>query len=354
MAVLELEAQGDSLLRGGSDEFAFLFVVVEIEGDIQDFGGIGKVAGDAVEEDLDALVLVGGAHEDGDELLGDAALSDGGHEHFIGEFAVEVGFGQFVGEHGGGFDELLAVTLGVGHEVGGDVGVAEVLAGGTVEVHGLHLHEVDDAFQLVLEPDGDGDEGWIESEFLLQLRLDLEGVGAGAVALVDEGEARYVVALELAVDGDGLGLHARHRAEHKDGAVEDAQGTLDLDREVDVSRRIDQVDRVILPLHVGRGGLDRDAALALEIHGVHGGSRPILALHFVDGMDLLAVEENAFGQCRLARVDMGGNPDVSHQLNVCGHLVPSPHCDRMAGASGRPMVLKSDMWQHGCLLCGRL
>ena len=133
--------------------------------------------------------------------------------------------------------------LGVGQEVGGDLGVAQLLAVVAVEVDGLHLEEVDHALELVLEADGDGEEYGVEAELLGELGLDLEGVGPGAVALVDEGEAGNVVALELAVDRDRLGLDARDRAEHEDGPVEDAQGALDLDREVDVAGGVDQVDR---------------------------------------------------------------------------------------------------------------
>jgi hypothetical protein len=53
------------------------------------------------------------------------------------------------------------------------------------------------------------------------------------------------------------------------GAVEDAQRALDLDREVDVARRVDDVDAVVAP-EAGRcGGRDRNAALLLLDHPVH-------------------------------------------------------------------------------------
>ena len=52
------------------------------------------------------------------------------------------------------------------------------------------------------------------------------------------------VALGLAPDRLRLRLDTRHAAEHRDGAVEHAQRALDLDREVDVARGIDDVDAV--------------------------------------------------------------------------------------------------------------
>ena len=44
----------------------------------------------------------------------------------------------------------------------------------------------------------------------------------GAVALVDEAQARDGVATHLSIDGDGLRLDAADGTEHEDGAVEDA------------------------------------------------------------------------------------------------------------------------------------
>ena len=62
------------------------------------------------------------------------------------------------------------------------------------------------------------------------------GIGADAVALVDEGDARHVVAVGLAPHRLGLRLDAADGAEHRHRAVEHAQAALDLDGEVDVAR----------------------------------------------------------------------------------------------------------------------
>ena len=104
------------------------------------------------------------------------------------------------------------------------------------------------------------------AELLFELRGHALGVGAGAVELVDEGQARHLVAAHLAVDGVRLRLHAGDAAQHQHGAVEHAQGALDLDGEVHVPGRVDEVDGVTIPLRAGGGRLDGDALLALEIH----------------------------------------------------------------------------------------
>ena len=71
-----------------------------------------------------------------------------------------------------------------------------------------------------------------------------EEVGAHLVHLVHERDARDLVLVGLAPDGLALRLDAVAAVEHRDRAVEDAQAALDLDREVDVARRVDDVDAV--------------------------------------------------------------------------------------------------------------
>src|SRR6185437_6124408 len=102
--------------------------------------------------------------------------------------------------------------------------------------------------------------------------------------------------------------HAGDGIEHRDRAVEHAHGTLDLDGEVDVAGRVDDVDAVILPEAGRRGGRDRDAAFLLLLHEIHGGGA---VMHFTDLMALAGVVEDTLGRGRLAGVDMGGDADVA-------------------------------------------
>jgi hypothetical protein len=132
-------------------------------------------------------------------------------------------------------------------------------------------------------------------------------VRADAVHLVDERDARDVVLVGLAPDGLGLRLDAGDRVEQRDGAVEHAQRALDLDGEVDVAGRVDDVDAVVAPL-AGRGGRrDRDAALLLLLHPVH---RRGALVDLADLVGAPRVIEDALGRRRLARVDVGHDPDV--------------------------------------------
>ena len=218
-----MKPRADGLLGRIGLEDDLLLVLIEVEGYVRDLGRIGKVARDAVEENLDSLVLIGRAHEHGHDLLGDAALAEASDDLFVRRVALEHRLHELVVVHGGRLQQLLAVFLGLGDEMGRNLGITEVLAIVAVEIDGLHVEEVDDALELVLEPDGNREEDRVEAELFGELRLHLERVGSGTVAFVDEGEPGYVIALELAVHGYRLGLDARYGAEHEYGPVEDTQ-----------------------------------------------------------------------------------------------------------------------------------
>ncbi len=125
------------------------------------------------------------------------------------------------------------------------------------------------------------------------------------------------VAVGLAPDGLGLGLNAFLAVEDGDGAVEDAERTLDFDREVHVAGGIDQVELVLLavefPRAGGGGGLDGDAALLLFLQEVHGRGALV---HLTDLVVLAGVVEDALGDGRLAGVDVGTDPEVANTAEV--------------------------------------
>ena len=115
---------------------------------------------------------------------------------------------------------------------------------------GVHRADVDDAEVVALGADGQLDDGRHAVEAVGDHVDAAKEVRADAVHLVDEADARHVVLVGLAPDRLGLGLDAGDGVEDRDGAVEHAQRALDLDREVDVARGVDDVDAVAVP--VGR------------------------------------------------------------------------------------------------------
>ncbi len=209
---------------------------------------------------------------------------------------------------GGGLDEFVPVELGIVCHVGRDLADCRVDALVVlVEEDRVHLDEVDQADELVLGADGKLQKHRPRVQAVLHHLDDVEEVRAGAVHLVDVGEARNAVAVGLTPHRLGLRFDSTDGAEHSDCAVEHAQAALDLDGEVDVSGSIDDLDPMVLPEARRRGGRDRDAALLLLDHPVHGRSAVV---DLTDLVRLARVEQDALGRRGLTGVDMGHDPDV--------------------------------------------
>ena len=200
---------------------------------------------DRVEQRLHALVLERRSADDRHErrlpLVADRAVDALANRRLDFRFgrllAVQVFLEDLVVGLADLLDQLLAIVLRLVHQVGRNVADDVVGAHRLVLVGDrLHLDEVDDAFEVLFRADRQLNRDRVGFE----LRDDLiEGaleVGADAVHLVDEADARHAVLVGLAPDGLRLRLDAGDRVEHGDRAVEDAQRALDFGGEVDVAR----------------------------------------------------------------------------------------------------------------------
>ena len=134
------------------------------------------------------------------------------------------------------------------------------------------------------------------------------GIGLRQVDLVhDRDDLEVVLDREVGVR-ERLRLDPLRRVDDEQRALARLQRARDLVREVDVAGRVDQVQLVPLPEHAHGLGLDRDPALALELHRVEQ-----LLLHVAVG-DRVGQLQDAIGQRRLAMVDVRDDREVA---DVC-------------------------------------
>ncbi len=138
-------------------------------------------------------------------------------------------------------------------------------------------------------------------------------IRADAVHLIDERNARNAILIRLTPHRLRLRLHARDRVKHRNRAIQHAQRALDFHGEIHVAGRIDDVDAIglveALPRSRGRGGRDRDAALALLLHPVH---RRGAFVHFADLVGHTRIKQDALGAGGLSGIDMRHDPDVAN------------------------------------------
>ena len=265
---------------------------------------------DAIEEGLDAPVAQRAPPEEGvhlprhgagaqgrpDALRGDLGL----FEHELLELLVDLRTGQ---EHA---LPVLLEHLGIFVADGPHVDDLPVLAG---ECDAGLLDQVE--HRAVLE--GQADRHRAGAEALL------EGVDAALVAgtrsvhLVDEDAAGHVEAVCLTPHRLGLGLHTAHGIEDDDRAVEHPHGPLHLDREVHVARRVDDLDEVLAPRTARHCRADRDAVLLLLGDVVHVGTAIV---DLADAVVGAGVEQDPLGERGLAGIDVCGDADVAHSVEV--------------------------------------
>ena len=173
----------------------------------------------------------------------------------------------------------------------------------------------DDGFEDVgdveagLGGDGDGVVGGEADGFFDHLLGALD-VGAGEIDLVDDGDDLEAVGDGEVGVGEGLGLDALRCVDDEQRAFAGGEGARDFVGEVDVAGGVDEVElvgfAVVRLVHHADGvGLDGDAALALEVHGVEH-----LGLHLARG-ERAGELEQPVGEGGLAVVDVRDDREVA-------------------------------------------
>src|SRR5829696_8785136 len=262
----------------------------------------------------------------GDHVTDLAGLERGRRLHVRAEEANVVDVGLGAGLHGDDGVALLEATVDHAH-VRHHAAVLVVLrvederAGRRLGIALRRRDARDDRLEHLLDSEsalGRDAEHAIRllADQLADLAGDPLGLGARKVDLVERGDQ-----LEPRVDrevgvGHGLGLDALARVDEQERAVAGGERARDLVREVDVTGRVDQVEAIGLAvarrvLDAHRLGLDRDPALALELHRVEQ-LRAMLAR-----VDRARDLEDAVGERRLAVIDVRDDREVA---DVAGGL----------------------------------
>jgi hypothetical protein len=152
--------------------------------------------------------------------------------------------------------------------------------------------------------------GGVEADHVLDLLFHLFRLGGRQVDLVEDGHDLVIVVDRLIHVGERLRLHALGGIDHQKRAFAGGERAVDLVGKVDVARRIDQVEDVVLAVaraviepHGLR--LDGDAAFALDVHGIEH------LLHHLALGETAGRLDQAIGQRRLAVVDMRDDGEVA-------------------------------------------
>ena len=283
----------------------------------RDIGRCRQEIDHRIEQGLHAAVLECAAAQHRHNFTGNRALAQRGLDFGLGQrHTIQVFLQQFFAGFRRGFDHAAVPFLGHLLQRRRDLDVFELDAlRGIVPHDRLHLDQVDHAMEIIFRPDRDLHRDRIAFQAFADLLMHAQEIGADAIHLVDEGQPRHLVFVGLPPHGFRLRLHAADRVVHHAGAVQHAHRALDLDREIDVARGVDDVDpmhRIIaghpFPEAGGGGRRDRDAAFLFLLHPVH---RRGAVVHLAQFVVDPRIEQDALGGGGLAGVDVGADTDVA-------------------------------------------
>ena len=180
------------------------------------------------------------------------------------------------------------------------------------------LDEVAHADKLIVAADRHVVQQHVGTKPLANTLHAVAEIGAHAIHLVDVAHARNVVLVGQTPVGFSLWLYPGYTVKNNDGPVEYAQTPVDLDGEIHVSRRVDDVDLMAFPLGRHGSALNRDAALPLLLHVIgRGAALAVLGVMHLDDLVLLArVVQHALGSGGFTCIDVRHDTDVAVELDV--------------------------------------
>src|SRR5690606_306487 len=183
----------------------------------------------------------------------------------------------------------------------------------------FHLDEINHTAEAIFCTDRDHDRHRVRLQTRTHLLHNLEEVGAGTIHLVNKGQTRHFVLVSLTPHSFRLRLHTTNCAIHHASAIKHTHRTLDFNREVHVTRRIDNIDTMLratqvhpLPETRHSRGRNGDTALLLLLHPV---SRRRTVMPLTQLVGHTGVKQNALGSRGLACVDVRGNTNIAVALN---------------------------------------
>ena len=305
--------------------------------DVLDIGRCGHIVNDSVQQLLHAAVLVGRTTDNGDQSVRNGLFADSSLQFLTGDLlTLEVLLHELFVVLGNSLNEDVAILLSLLAHILGDLLGAHIVAHIVVVDLSVHIDQVNDTTEGILLTDGQLDGHAVGVQTIVQHLDAAEEVSTHGVHLVDVHHTGDFVLISLTPDGLRLRLDTALSSQNGHRTVQDAQRTLDLNREVNVARGVDDVDavtillecnRVLLSLRVapvasGSCGGDGDTTLLLLNHPVHGSAA---IMNFADLVVDTGVVQNTLGSSSFTSINVGHNADISRHLkrnfSGCSHEI---------------------------------
>ena len=280
-----------------------------------DVGNVDRcrhIVNDSVEQLLYALVFIGSTAGYGNHCVSDGRLSDNSL-HLINSdlFVCKELLSNIVIYLSEVLDKVVAIFLSLLHHVLryiGDVDVSTEVV--SVDIR-LHFQQVDDALEIFFSADRQLDRNSVSFKSVMKHIKNVVEVSAHNIHLVYINHSGDLVVISLTPNCFGLRLNASLSTENGYGSVEYTERSFNLYGEVNVSRGVDDVESVTLPVASSSSGGDCDTSLLLLCHPVH---RSCTLVSFSNFMVYTGIKQDTLGRGCFTGVNM------SHDTNISGIL----------------------------------
>ena len=175
----------------------------------------------------------------------------------------------------------------------------------------LHLDKVDDALEIVFSTDRQLDRHCIALQSFVKHIQNVIEVSSHNVHLVHIYHSWYLIVISLTPYCFGLWLNAALCTKNCYRTVENSQRSLDLNCKVNVTRGVDDIESMVLPIASSCSRSNCYTSLLLLCHPVHSGCT---IMSFSNFMVYSGIEKDTLGSGGLTCIDM------SHDTNISGVL----------------------------------
>ena len=178
----------------------------------------------------------------------------------------------------------------------------------------LHFENIDNTHEGILKSNWNSHDKWHGTKDVLRLLNHAIEISSDTVELVDENNTGNLGIVGVAPVGLGLGLNATGSAENTNTTVENLQRTIDLNREVNVSRSINDIHAMVIPETSGGSRLNGNSTFCLLLHEVGCGLTVVNLTCFVD---LSGELKNTLGRRGFSCIHVREDADITVFAEVC-------------------------------------
>ncbi len=204
---------------------------------------------------------------------------------------------------------MLTVHGGIVSHVFWNIGNFEVFwQAGVIPNVGFLRQQVDHANELVFGADWQNHNQWVGGQDVFHLINNAVEVSAQAVQLVYEDDTSNFGFVRIAPVGFGLRLNATGTTEYANAAIQYFQGAVYFNGEINVSRGVNNVQAVLVPLTSNSSRLNGNTTLSFLFHEV---SSRFAIVYFTGLVDLAGELQDTLSGGGLTGINVGEDTNVS-------------------------------------------